>query len=281
MGPIPTIGPFLMTRLSLGAFYNPHLAEAILTATDRCDHLALADLPHPRDRWWPQIRHRFTLLAHDYLAQLSEPLTDHDLDRARKLADQYQSPWVAEHLQRIYPTRSENAGIPDVSFDYAFPPLYTEDLLEDYIRNVRLLQNCLGVPVAIEPIPTAIQIDIPQMSEAEFLHRLCEDSGCYLLLDIPHARLSAETYGRGAASFLVELPLHRVIEIHVSGLAFNADLRRHWIAPIVPDKEILDLAELAAMRASQLRAITFDAFSPTLHADTFFEGMRLLRERFA
>jgi hypothetical protein len=66
----------------------------------------------------------------------------------------------------------------------------------------------------------------------------------------------------------------------MAGLAFNPDLKRLWIAPIAPDDHILDLAELAAAHAPHLRAITFDAFSPTLRADTLMEGMRLLRERF-
>ena len=270
-----------MTRLSLGAFYNPHLAEAILATADEIDHLALADAPHPTDRSWPQIRQRFTLLVHDYLGQLSEPLTIHQLDRARTLVEQYQSPWAAEHLQRIHPTLVQSEGRPDVSLDYVFPPLYTEDLLQDYVHNVRVLQSHLGVPLAIEPIPTYLQLDLPQLSEAAFLHRLCEESGCFLLLDIPHAMISARTYGRDPASFVQELPLQRVIEMHVAGLAFNADLQRPWIAPLAPDKDLLDLAELGASHAPGLRAITFDAFSPSLQADTFLEGMHLLRERFA
>src|SRR4051794_20634932 len=114
-----------MTRLSLGAFYNPHLADAILTNTAQIDHLALADAPHPNDRWWSQISPRFTLLAHDYLGQLSEPFTLHQLDRARALVKQYHSPWAAEHLQRIHPTPDHSTRRPDVSLDYVFPPLYT------------------------------------------------------------------------------------------------------------------------------------------------------------
>ncbi|MEP6888362.1 MAG: DUF692 family multinuclear iron-containing protein [Nitrospirales bacterium] len=270
-----------MTRLSLGAFYNPHLAEAILAHADEIAHLALADAPHPSDRSWSRIRPRFTLLVHDYLGQLSEPFTIHQLDRARTLVKQYQSPWAAEHLQRIHPTLDQSRSRPDVSLDYVFPPLYTEDLLQDYVHHVRVLQNHLGVPLAIEPIPTYLQVDLPQLSEAAFLHRLCEESGCVLLLDIPHAMISAHTHGRDPASFILELPLHRVIEIHVAGLAFNTDLNRRWVAPVIPDKDVLELAELAASHAPQLRAITFDAFSPSLQADTFLQGIRLMRERFA
>lgn len=270
-----------MTRLSLGLFYHPHLAETILDHDNDIDHLAIADAPHPNDQFWPDIRQRFTLLVHDYLGQLSEPWTIGQLDRARTMVEQYQSPWVAEHLQRIHPTLSGDGVRPDPSLDYVFPPLYTEDLLHDYVENVRVLQDHLRIPLAIEPIPTYLQVDLPQLSEAAFLHRLCEESECFLILDIPHAMISAQTYGQDPASFLLDLPLDRVIEIHVAGLAFNADLERPWIAPIPPDTSVLELAERTAARAPRLRAVTFDAFSPTLRADTLLQGLRLLRERFS
>ena len=268
-----------MAPLSIGTFYNPHLGREILE-TSGIDHLALADSPSPHDPWWPQVRQRFTLLLHDYLGQLSEPLSTQELRRARRLREEYGSPWAAEHLQRIRSTGPAGDGA-EAFLDYVFPPLYTEDLLADYVRNARRLREYLEVPLAIEPIPRYLVLDIPQMSEAEFLRRFCDQSGCDLLLDIPHAVLSAQFLERDVQSFLLELPLDRVIEIHVAGLAFDADLGEFWIAPVLPEPDLLDLAELAAAHAPRLRAVTFDAFSPTLQAKTLLSGVRLLRERFA
>lgn len=276
------IGPFsfMAGRISIGAFYNPHLAEAIL-ASDLITHLAVADSPGPHDRWWPQIHRRFTLLLHDYLGQLSEPLSPEELSRAKRLIEEYRSPWAAEHVQRI--RRDENDDPPvdcTYTLDYVFPPLYTQDLLDAYLCNARSLREHLGVPLALEPIPTYLHLDVPQIEEAEFMHRLCHGSGCHLLLDIPHAILSAHSQGREARSLLEDLPLDRVIEIHVAGLAHDVDLGESWVAPILPDRMVLDLAEFAAARAPALRAITFDAFSPTLTAKTLTAGVRMLHERF-
>lgn len=271
----------MATRLSIGAFYNPHLASEILASADIIDHLAMADSPSPHDTAWPSIQNRFTLLLHDYLGQLSEPLEEHELQRAHALLRQYRSPWVAEHLQRIRCTADRRSvESPSTRLDYVFPPLYTEDLLADYARNIAALREQLGVPVAIEPIPTYLSLDIQQMTESEFLHELCAKSGCHLLLDIAHTVLSARFCGRDARSLLLELPLERVIEIHVAGCADDPDLEEPWIAPVLPDGDILALAELAAARAPSLRAITFDAFSPHLAGETLMSGVRLLRERF-
>lgn len=264
---------------SIGAFYHPHLAPAILDAPDQIDHLAMADPPDPFDAYWPSIRSRFTLLLHDYLGELSDPLEPHELERARALLEQYRSPWAAEHLQRLRCSR-HGSGKPKPQLDYVFPPVYTEDLLSDFATGIAALREHLGVPLAIEPIPMYLRPDIPQMSEPEFLDRLCRESGCHLLLDVPHAVLSARACGWEPAAFLQALPLERVLEMHVAGCVNDPDLEEPWIAPVLPDEGMLDLAAMAASRAPELRAITFDAFSPHLTADTLLAGIRLLRERF-
>src|SRR5437773_2068174 len=66
------------TELMVGAFYNPHLGRELAVATG-IDHLAMADPPAASDPWWPAISERYTLLLHDYLGQLSEPLDERRL----------------------------------------------------------------------------------------------------------------------------------------------------------------------------------------------------------
>src|SRR5213596_1230172 len=64
-----------MSDLKVGAFYNPHLGGELAEA-EGIDHLAMADPPAASDPWWPKIHERYTLLLHDYLGQLSEPLDE-------------------------------------------------------------------------------------------------------------------------------------------------------------------------------------------------------------
>src|SRR5438477_107956 len=93
------------TELMVGAFYNPHLG-AELAKADGIDHLAMADPPAATDPWWPAIRERYTLLLHDYLGQLSEPLDERSIARARALAELYGAPWVDPgSRRRSRPTR--------------------------------------------------------------------------------------------------------------------------------------------------------------------------------
>lgn len=260
-------------RLSIGAFYNPHLGSGILESADLIDHLAMADPPRAQDPFFPDVKNRFTLLLHDFLGQLSEPVEGAALVRAKDLLALYGSPWAAEHLQRVHTTSG------DRFVDYVFPPLYTEDLLADYSANARALREALGAPLAIEPIPTYLRLDVPQMGEAEFVSRLLETSGCDLILDVPHAWLSARYSAREARELIAAMPLDRVIEIHVAGTSVDPALGDEWIGAETPQPEILDLMLFAAERASHLRAITFDAQSRALTIEMLVSSMRAIRER--
>jgi uncharacterized protein (UPF0276 family) len=259
-------------RPSVGAFYHPHLAAATLESAGLIEHLAMADPPRPDDPHFSAIRARFTLLLHDFLGQLSEPLGGAALARARRLAALYASPWVAEHLQRVHTT----AG--DAFVDYVFPPLYTEDLLADYVTHARALQAALGIPLVLEPIPTYLHLAAPGLGEREFVGRFFAESGCGMLLDVSHAWLSAHYAGVPPRAFLAELPLARVVELHVAGVEPDPDLDGPWIGTAVPGRELLDLARYAAERAPGLRAVTFDAFSSALDAATLRAGVQAIRD---
>jgi uncharacterized protein (UPF0276 family) len=260
--------------LSVGAFYNPHLAAATLDAQGLIQHLAMADPPRPDDPHFAALRARFVLLLHDFLGQLSEPLEGAALERARTLAGLYDSPWAAEHLQRVHTT--DGAAF----VDYVFPPLYTEDLLADYVANARALREALGLPLVLEPIPTYLALPLPQLGEIEFVHRFYAESGCGMLLDVSHAWLSAYYARVSPREFVAALPLERVVELHVAGVEPDRDLGGPWIGAAVPDREILDLAVYAAGRASGLRAVTFDAFSTALTAQTLRAGVGAIRDAF-
>lgn len=259
--------------IPVGAFYNPHLANEILSAADRIDHLAMADPPHKDDPYFEEIRRRFTLLVHDYIGQLADPVPPRAIERARKLAELYRSPWIAEHFQCVI-TQDGRYNV-----DYVFPPLYTEEMLERYIRNACALQEALGLPLAIENIPRYFSIRLDEMTEGEFLRRFFEATGAGFLLDVAHAWLGARYQGRPVIEYLEELPLDKVTEIHVAGVAEYSDLGGPWIAAAEPTDEILDLAAGLLERAPRARAVTFDAFSTLLKPGVIPRTIERIRKR--
>jgi sugar phosphate isomerase/epimerase len=262
-------------RLSIGTFYNPHLAQFTLDHSDLIDHLAMADPPTQDDEFFPSIQQQFPLLLHDYLGQLSDPLSEFALQRARSLQERYRSPWVAEHFQCLH-TQDHSR-----SLDYVFPPLYTEEFLQRFCQNALVLRDAVGAPLVMENIPGFFSVRRAQMTEAEFLRRFFEQTGCGFLIDIPHIWLAAHYRGIDPREYLAEFPLDRVVEIHVAGVEYDRDLEGPWIAPTAPNKDILQIACWVAERAPKLRAVTLDVFSPTVTAAQLEDSMRSTREAFA
>jgi uncharacterized protein len=260
-----------MTTLMVGAFYNPHLGRELATASG-IDHLAMADPPAATDRWWPTIRERYTLLLHDYLGQLSEPLDERSIHRARALAELYRSPWVAEHFQCLH---TEDGRY---NLNYVFPPLYTEEFLERFVRNARALQARLEQPLVMENIPGFFDVKASQMAEPTWLCRFFEATGVGFLLDLPHVWLQAHYHGMKPEHWLAQFPLEHVMELHVAGVAHDADLEGPWIAPAEPADDMLAFAAHAAARCPHAKAVTFDAFSPSLTADVLFRSVERIRE---
>lgn len=259
-----------MTELMIGAFYNPHLGKELAEASG-IDHLAMADPPRRDDPWWPRIKERYTLLLHDYLGQLSEPLDERSIQRARSLAALYDTPWVAEHFQCLH-TEDGRYNI-----NYVFPPLYTEEFLSRFVRNASALKARLDQPLVMENIPGFFDVAASQMPEPVWLRRFFEATETKFLLDLPHVWLEAHYRGISPDAWLAEFPLGHVIELHVAGVEHDADLQGPWIAPAEPSDEMLGFAARAAARCSQLRAVTFDAFAPTLTPDVLFRSVERIR----
>ena len=262
-------------RLSIGTFYNPHLAEFTLEHSELIDHLAMADPPATNDQFFLRIQQQFPLLLHDYLGQLSDPLSEFALERARELQQRYRSPWVAEHFQCLH-TQDRSR-----SLDYVFPPLYTEEFLQRFCENALVLCEAVNAPLVMENIPGFFSVRRAQMSEAEFLRQFFERTDCGFLIDVPHIWLAAYYRGLDPEEYMAEFPLDRVVEIHVAGVEHDRDLQGPWIAPTPPNDEILDLACCVAERAPKLRAVTVDVFSPTVTASQLEDSMRRTRAAFA
>ena len=259
-----------MAPLKVGAFYNPHLG-AELAAAEGVDHLAMADPPMASDPHWPAIKRRYTLLLHDYLGQLSEPLDERAIARARALAAQYDTPWVAEHFQCLH---TEDGTY---NLNYVFPPLYTEEFLGRFVANATALQARLDQPLVMENIPGFFDVQASQLPEPVWLRRFFEATGLGFLLDLPHIWIEAHYRGVAPEAWLAQFPLEHVVELHVAGVETDRDLQGPWIAPTAPPEAMLEFMAHAVRRCPGAKAVTFDAFSPSLTADVLLSSVQRIR----
>lgn len=259
-------------RIMAGGFYNPHLGAEILKSSVPIDHLAMADPPHEGDPFWSRIKDKYTLLLHDYLGQLSEPFDERSIQRSLSLAEMYGSPWVAEHFQCLHTTDGA------YNLNYVFPPLYTQEFLDRFIENAKLLASRLKQPLVMENIPGFFDVKTSQMPEPEWLRLFFEATGVGFLLDLPHIWLQAHYKKMPPKEWLEQFPLEHVWEIHVAGVEDDEDLQGPWIAPVEPNDQMLEFMNFALQRCPKAKAVTFDAFSPSVTAEAMFRTITRMRD---
>jgi uncharacterized protein (UPF0276 family) len=179
---------------------------------------------------------------------------------------------VAEHFQCLH---TENGRY---NLNYVFPPLYTEEFLDRFVRNATALKARLDQPLVMENIPGFFDVAASQMPEPVWLRRFFEATEVGFLLDLPHIWLEAHYHQRKPERWLSEFPLDRVVELHVAGVEEDDDLEGPWIAPAEPSDEMLDFAAHALSRCPQAKAVTFDAFSPSLTTEVLLRSVERIRQ---
>ena len=86
--------------------------------------------------------------------------------------------------------------------------------IADRIRRAR---DVLGVPLAIENVSYYWHPGRQELTEPDFLARLCERADCGLMLDVNNAYVNATNFGFDVDAWMRTAPLERTVQIHVAG----------------------------------------------------------------
>ena len=98
------------------------------------------------------------------------------------------------------------------------PPPYTQVALDATSRNVDLIQDYFGdTRFYLENIAYLFQFD-GEMTEAEFLKKVLERTGCGWLLDVTNVYANAINFGYDAYEFIEEvMPVADAVQMHLAG----------------------------------------------------------------
>jgi hypothetical protein len=82
---------------------------------------------------------------------------------------------------------------------------------------VKQVQDALEQPLVLENPSTYLAFARSTMTEWEFLARLCDASGCGLLLDVNNVYVSGFNHGFDPRQYLDAIPADRVVLVHLAG----------------------------------------------------------------
>ncbi|MCI0709866.1 MAG: DUF692 domain-containing protein [Chloroflexi bacterium] len=213
-------------------------------------------------------RQKALLHCNDSLVQSS-----FDPSNIVELAHITRTEWVSLHLD-VPRTRLFNywkrSGIP-------FPIISQGRGRKLAVDNVRLLQQYLPIPVAIENQAYHRRCGHDYLVKSDFISSIIEATNCWLLLDLGHARVSAAMLDTSEQEYIASLPLDRVIEIHISGPESYRGRLRDVHGPL--KAKDYHLLQHILPQCPQCRAVTLEYYGPAAQLEKQLHELRRILEK--
>jgi uncharacterized protein (UPF0276 family) len=177
---------------------------------------------------WPDLiaearQHRPVYIHFPLQAGAPAPL-EADWDTLTALRDDTHTPTVNVHLS------ARRADYPHIPFD-STDPAHLAEITDALLRDVQLLVDRFGADnVIVENIPyyAADGKLLRAAAEPSVIRQVVAETGCGFLLDISHGLMAAHYMGVDGRAYLRDLPVHRLRELHVTGIhEMDGRLRDH------------------------------------------------------
>ncbi|MEV0492096.1 DUF692 domain-containing protein [Streptomyces atratus] len=126
------------------------------------------------------------------------------------------TPLVTEHIAFVRAGGTRTAS-PGLEAGHLLPVPRTWDALDVLCENVRIAQDSLPVPLALENIAALIAWPGEELTEGQFLAELVARTGVRLLIDVANLHTNHVNRGEDPARVLDELPVEAIAYVHVAG----------------------------------------------------------------
>jgi uncharacterized protein (UPF0276 family) len=158
-----------------------------------------------------QILEQYRVVQHGvsmYFGNAARPNREH-LRKLKRLVKRTGTPWLSDHLCW---------GSVDGRFTHDLLPMpYSWEAVEWTARNIREVQDTVGIPVAVENVSSYMEFHASEMTEWEFLTEVVELADCGILLDVNNIYVSSKNHSFDPYIYLDAVPVERVAQIHIAG----------------------------------------------------------------
>ncbi|MEU0207175.1 DUF692 domain-containing protein [Streptomyces canus] len=242
-----------MERLGTGIGWRPEIADAVermpgidwveVVAENLCPGHLPESLRRLRERGVTVVPHGVSL----GLGGADRP----DAARLLALAERAEAlgaPLVTEHIAFVRAGGPLTAS-PRLEAGHLLPVPRTRDALDVLCENIRIAQDALPVPLAVENIAALISWPGEEMTEGQFLYDLADRTGVRLLIDVANLHTNHVNRGEDPAEALAGLPLEAIAYVHVAG-GFERDGVWHDSHAHPVPRPVLDILTDLASRIS-------------------------------
>jgi uncharacterized protein len=240
-----------MERLGTGIGWRPEIADAVehMPGIDWVETVAENVCPGHLPESLRRLRERgVTVIPHGVslgLGGADRP----DAGRLTALAERVEAlgaPLVTEHIAFVRAGGALTVS-PLLEAGHLLPVPRTRDALDVLCENVRIAQDALPVPLAVENIAALISWPGEEMTEGQFLYELADRTGVRLLIDVANLHTNHVNRGEDPAKALAELPLEAIAYVHVAGGFARDGVWHDSHAHPVPQPVLDILTDLASL----------------------------------
>ncbi|MGW6555774.1 DUF692 domain-containing protein, partial [Streptomyces sp. NPDC055051] len=237
-----------MTELGIGIGWRPEIADAVeelpvdwveVVAENVCVGHLPESLVRLRARGVTVVPHGVSL----GLGGADRPDPERLASLAAK-AEALGAPLVTEHIAFVR-AGGPLTATPRLEAGHLLPVPRTRDALDVLCENVRIAQEALPVPLALENIAALFSWPDEELSEGRFLAELVERTGVRLLIDVANLHTNHRNRGEDPAKALAELPVEAIAYVHVAGGVERDGVWHDTHAHPVPEPVLDILADLA------------------------------------
>ena len=171
-----------------------------------------------------------------------------DFERIKVLKDRTFTPHVNTHL--VTPANFDRDDCQAL-----------EKINQLWREEIGLMVSHLGQEsVALEQFPyTEATPNILPAADSSIFSWVIHDTGCMLLLDLAHAKITAETLSINVKDYIQQLPLDRLVELHVTGVKSHSGILTDHFQMMPEDWALFEWA-LSEIRAGNWRQPEVVAF---------------------
>jgi len=156
-------------------------------------------------------RAHYSIVTHGLTMSLggTSPLDEAYLAEVKAFVREAGSPWHSDHL-------CVGAAAGKMLHDL-LPIAFKERAVARVADRIKRAQDAIGVPLAIENVSFYLHPGAKEMSEPEFIARVCDAADCGLMLDVNNAYVNSRNFGFDVDEWMRNVPLDRVVQMHVAG----------------------------------------------------------------
>lgn len=202
--------------LGNGIGFRPELKSFIFLNKDKIDFVEIIadhyiDVPEAKMKELELLMENFVVIPHAINLSLgtADGLDMTYIHKLAALIKKINPPYWSEHIAYTQ-AHGYNMG-------HLAPIIYNEPFLKILQLNIETVKSIIPFPFILENITYHIELPGKEIEDVDFLNRVCELTGCGLLLDITNLYINSKNMKFDPFVFLDKLNHDHIVQLHYVG----------------------------------------------------------------